>query len=107
MFCIILSEIRRFHVISLFIGWQLLCANNTFFSTKQMNKCIRMGIPAFKIVIWGGKSLVLWSQIMFYGSPEVSQQNIISNCKTANLPTPPTNDKFECSYPLIDDSDPE
>ena len=39
-----------------------------------------MGITAFKFVIWGGKSAVLWLQITFYGT----------FC-----------DKFECSYPLI------
>ena len=32
-----------------------------------MNKCIRMGITAFKFVIWGGKSAVLRSEISFYG----------------------------------------
>ena len=31
-----------------------------------MNKCIRIGITAFKFVIWGGKSAVLQSQITFY-----------------------------------------
>ena len=36
-----------------------------FFSIKQMNKCIIMGVTAFKIVICGGKSWVLWLQIMF------------------------------------------
>ena len=32
-----------------------------------MNKCIRMGITAFKFVIWGGKLAVSQSQITFYG----------------------------------------
>ena len=65
IFCDILSEIRRHHVTLHLIGWHLvlrssqhlsLCANSTFFQQKKMNKCIRMGITAFKIVIWGGKS---------------------------------------------------
>ena len=65
--CDILSEIRRHHVTSLLIGWHLvlrsshhllLCANSTFvvfffFSKEKMNKCIRMGITAFKFVISG------------------------------------------------------
>ena len=55
-----------------------------------------MGITAIKFVIWGGKSAVLRSQITFYGSADVSPQNEISDCKTADLPP---QDKFECSYP--------
>ena len=47
-----------------------------------------MGITVLKIVIWGGKSSVLWSEIA----------NKISNHKTDNLP--PQNDNFEDSYPL-------
>ena len=46
----------------------LLCANSTFFTTEIMNKCIKMGITAFKFVIWGGKLAVLQSEITFYGS---------------------------------------
>ena len=38
----------------------------------SLNKCIRMGITAFKCVIWGGKSTFLWSQITFYGSTDAS-----------------------------------
>ena len=46
-------------------------ANSTFFQQKKkMNKCIRMGITAFKFVIWGGKSAVLRSQITFYDSAD-------------------------------------
>ena len=78
IFCDILSEIRRHHVTSLLIGWHLvlrsshhmsLCANSTFFSTEtKMNKCIRMGIIAFKFVIWGGRLIGgLRSEISFYG----------------------------------------
>ena len=44
---------------------------STFFQQKKMNKCIRMGITAFKFVIWGGKSAVLRSQITFYGDADV------------------------------------
>ena len=36
-----------------------LCAHSTVFLTNQMNKCIRMGITAFKIVICRGKVLFL------------------------------------------------
>ena len=35
-----------------------------------MKMCIRMGITVLKIVIWGYKSSVLWSQITFYGDHE-------------------------------------
>ena len=42
------------------------------FSTEKMNTCIRMGITAFKLVIWWGKSEVLRLQIMFYGSADAS-----------------------------------
>ena len=35
-----------------------------------MKKCIRMGITVLKIVIWGGKTSVLRSQISFYGSAD-------------------------------------
>ena len=31
-------------------------------------KCIKMEITGLKIVIWGGKSSVLWSQVAFYRS---------------------------------------
>ena len=34
---------------------------------ENVKKCIRLGITALKIVIWGSKLLVLWSQIVFYG----------------------------------------
>ena len=39
-----------------------------------------------KIVIWGGKPLVLWSQIAFYGSADASPWNEISDDKTDDLP---------------------
>ena len=32
---------------------------------ENMKKCIRMGITVLKIVLWGGKLLVLWSQTAF------------------------------------------
>lgn len=39
----------------------------------KVKKCIRMGRAVLKIVIWGGKSSVLWLQIAFsvsiYSSP--------------------------------------
>ena len=50
-----------------------------------------MGITAFKIVIWGGKSAVLRSQITFYGSADASPLNEISDHKTADLPPQMTN----------------
>ena len=56
-----------------------------------MNKCIRIGITAFKFVIWGIKSAVLRSQIMVYGSADASPQNKISDHKTADLPPQMTN----------------
>ena len=34
---------------------------------ENVKKFIRMVITVFKIVIWGGKSSVLWSTIAFYG----------------------------------------
>ena len=37
-----------------------------------MKKCIKMGITVLKIVVWGGRSLVLWSQIAFYSSAKAS-----------------------------------
>ena len=70
IFCDILLEIPLHHVTSLLIGWHLVlhssqhlsfCVNSTFFLTEKMSKCIRMGITAFKFVIWGGKSAVLQS----------------------------------------------
>ena len=36
------------------------------------NKCIRMGLTELKIVIWGGKSSVLWLQITFFSSRAIS-----------------------------------
>ena len=80
IFCDTLSEIQHHRVMSRPTGWHLvlrssqhlsLCANSTFFQQKMKN-CIRMGITAFKFVIWGGKSAVLRLQIMFYGSADVS-----------------------------------
>ena len=40
--------------------------------TLKNKKCIRMGIIVLKIVIWGDKSSVLWTEIAFYGSTNVS-----------------------------------
>ena len=42
-----------------------------------------MGITVLKIVIWGGKSSVLWSQTAFNSSADVSQYN---DHKTEDLP---------------------
>ena len=55
------------------------------FGRKNMNKRIRMGLTVMKIVIWGGKSSILWSQITFYGSAVASPYNKISNHKANNL----------------------
>ena len=46
-----------------------LCKQYIFSTEKKMNKCIRMGITAFKFVIGvgGGKSAALPSEISFYG----------------------------------------
>ena len=38
----------------------------------NVKKCIRMGITIFKIYIWGGISSVVWSEITFYSSADVS-----------------------------------
>ena len=62
-----------------------------FFSTEKMTKCVRMGRTAFKFVILGGKSVVLRSQITFYGSADALPYNEISDCKTADLPPQMTN----------------
>ena len=87
IFCDILSETQRPHVILLFIGcnWVLhssqhclLCANSASFLTKQMvrcvittfrgspgilklMKCIRMGITILKIFNWGGTYVVVFT----------------------------------------------
>ena len=74
----------------LLIGWHLilhssqhlsLCLNSTFFSTEKMNKCIRMGITAFKVVIWGCKSAVLQSEILFYGDADVHRKTKFQTIK--------------------------
>ena len=70
----ILSETRHHYITSLFIGWRLgfvLLTALTFgleSERKNVIECTRMGITVMKIVIWGCSSLVLWSQIEFYGS---------------------------------------
>ena len=38
---------------------------------ENVKKCIRMGIPTLKIVISGGKLLVLWPQNAFNGYTDV------------------------------------
>ena len=43
------------------------------FERETEEKCIRMRITVLKIVFWGGKSSVLWSQITFYGSVDALQ----------------------------------
>ena len=50
-----------------------------------------MGITAFKFVIWGSESAVLRSPITFYGSPDTSLLNKISDRKIAYLPPQMTN----------------
>ena len=37
---------------------------------------IRMGLTAFKFVIWEGKSAVLRSEISFYGDAKESKQKV-------------------------------
>ena len=44
----------------------------TFQFELKLQKCIRMGITIFKYLIWGGISLDICSEIMFYGSPHAS-----------------------------------
>ena len=51
-----------------------------------MKKCIKKGVNSIEICHLGDKSLVLWSQIAFYGSADVSPQNTISDHKTDDLP---------------------
>ena len=89
IFCAILSEIRRHHVTSFSLAgiWFYAAhssAISTYFQQKKMNKCIRMGITTFKFVIWGGKSVVLLSQITFFGSADASPSKEISNRQTAD-----------------------
>ena len=55
---------------------------------RKLQKCIRLGITIFKIFIRGGKPLDIRSEIRF---PNVYP--------TRNSP----NEKFEYSYPLIED----
>ena len=40
----------------------------------------------FKIVIWGDKSSVLWSEILFYGDASAKPLNTICDHKTDDLP---------------------
>ena len=44
------------------------CAQKCSLKNENVNKCTRMGTTVLKIVIWGGKSSNLWSQIAFYSS---------------------------------------
>ena len=44
-----------------------------------------MGIAVLKIVIWGGKSSVLWLQIVFYCNTSALLYNKICDHKTDNL----------------------
>ena len=53
-----------------------------------MRKLIRIGITVLKIDLWGGKLLVVWSQIAFYGYADMSLLNEISDHKTDDLPPP-------------------
>ena len=57
------------------------------FETK-LERCIRMAITIFKILIWGGISSDIRSEITFYGSARASPQNKIS-------------DRISYSYPLV------
>ena len=46
-------------------------------AVSKGKKCIKMGITVLKIVIWGGKSSVLWLQIAFYGSAGCSSGHLL------------------------------
>ena len=45
-----------------------------------------MGNTILNIVIWGGKSSVLWSYILFYGSAVALLENENCNQKANDLP---------------------
>ena len=70
----ILSENWRHYVTSLFIVWclvlrcwqRLLLVQACGVLKGNEEKCIIMGITVVKMVLWGGKSSVLWSHIAFY-----------------------------------------
>ena len=52
----------------------------------RLQKCIRMGIAIFKILICGGISSDIRSEITSYGSALASLQNYISDCMSDDIP---------------------
>ena len=56
------------------------------FKRKQkVNQRITIGTTVMEIVIWGCKLSVVWSQMAFDGSANVSPKNEISDHKTDDL----------------------
>ena len=51
-----------------------------------LQKCIRMGITIFKILIWGGISSDIRSEITSYDSALASLQNYISDHMSNDIP---------------------
>ena len=46
-----------------------------------LHRSTRIGITVLKIVIWGGKSSVLWSEISFYGDAQRSRKTQFATIK--------------------------
>ena len=63
-----MSSIKS-HFVWMKIGFMRLATLQ--FDTK-LQKCIRMGITLFKIIMWGGISSDIGLEITFYGSPRAS-----------------------------------
>ena len=74
------------------------------FKDENANTWIRMEKTVMKIVIWGGKSLFLWSDILFYSH---ANAELLNECCDHNKPMiylpkswlTSTNDNFEYSFP--------
>ena len=62
------------------------CLLQFLFGALRVKKCIRMRKIVLKIVIWGGKSSNICTNIAFYGSAGMSLSNEISDYKTDDLP---------------------
>ena len=60
--------------------------------------CIRMGITILKIILWGGKSSNMRSEVTFLAPPKrfTEKLNFPSICLTITT----SNENFEYSYPL-------
>ena len=54
----------------MFLAMLPCCAKCNSLKGENVKKCIRMGISVLKIDIWGGNSLVSWSQNMLYVSTD-------------------------------------